>query len=310
MSPTRKPPGRKIRCPQGYSAFVPDPLPPAPFEWSPTLVRALSDADRLIGRLAGEGGRLPNPHVLVRPFVAREAVLSSRIEGTQATLGEILAAEAGAEVERSPQDLREVANYVSALGYGIRRLKKLPLSTRLIREIHEKLMSGVRDNVAAPGAFRRTQNWIGRPGSTLMTASYIPPPPEQLAVCMGELEKFLHEESLPPLVQIALAHYQFEAIHPFPDGNGRTGRIVNALYLVQQQLLSQPVLYLSSYIVKYKSEYYQLLRGVTENNNWHDWTMFMLTALIETSQLTTSKIRNMLSLKEDTEKKMKQSLGP
>src|SRR5690348_9802608 len=142
MPQVRKASGRKIRCPQGYLAFIPNPLPP-PLEWSATLVRTLSDADRLIGRLAGEGGRLPNPHVLVRRFVAREAGLSSRIEGTQATLGELLAAEAGAVVERSPADLREVANYVAALEHGIRLLKKLPLSTRLIREVHGKLMRGV-----------------------------------------------------------------------------------------------------------------------------------------------------------------------
>src|SRR2546427_6781061 len=148
------PPGRTVRCAGGYAAFVPDPLP-TELAWTPTLVRALSDADRLIGRLAGEGGRLPNPHLLIRPFVRREAVLSSRIEGTQATLGELLAAEAGAAVERSPDDLREVANYVVALEYGVRRLRTLPLSLRLVRELHEKLMRGVRGEAAAPGEFRR-----------------------------------------------------------------------------------------------------------------------------------------------------------
>src|SRR5919198_6180336 len=147
------PPGRKVRRAARYAAFVPDPLPPA-LEWTPELVRALSDADRAVGRWAGEGGRLPNPHLRIRPFVRREAVLSSRIEGTQATLGELLAAEAGAAVERSPADLREVANYVAALEHGIRLLKKLPLSTRLIREVHGKLMRGVRGNAATPGEFR------------------------------------------------------------------------------------------------------------------------------------------------------------
>src|ERR1700757_4995771 len=162
-----------------YSAFVPAPLPPA-IAWSPRLIGVLSDADRLIGRLAGEGGRLPNPHVLMRPFVRREAVLSSRIEGTQATLGELLAAEAGAVVERSPEDLREVGNYVVALEHGISLLKKLPLSVRLTRELHEKLMTGVQGHQAAPGRFRKIQNWIGKPGSTIATASYIPPPPGEV----------------------------------------------------------------------------------------------------------------------------------
>ena len=198
-----------------YSAFVPAPLPPA-LEWTPRLIGVLSDADRLIGRLAGEGGRLPNPHVLMRPFVRREAVLSSKIEGTQATLGELLAAEAGAAVERSPEDLREVGNYVVALEHGIVLLKELPLSVRLIRELHEKLMEGVRRQHATPGLFRRTQNWIGGPGSTPATATFIPPPPGEVEPCLAAWENFLHESQLPPLVTIALAHYQFEAIHPSP----------------------------------------------------------------------------------------------
>src|SRR6266567_9410892 len=160
-------PGRRIS--QGaYSAFMPAPLPPA-LEWTPRLIGVLSDADRLIGRLAGEGGRLPNPHVLMRPFVRREAVLSSKIEGTQATLGELLAAEAGAVLDRSPEDLREVGNYVVALEHGISRLKTLPLCVRLVRELHEKLMTGVAGHKAAPGRFRTIQNWIGTPGSTIAT---------------------------------------------------------------------------------------------------------------------------------------------
>src|SRR5438445_6470827 len=168
--------GPRVRCAGGYATFVPDPLPPR-VEWTADLIRALSDADRAIGRLAGEGRRLPNPHLLIRPFVRREAVLSSRIEGTQATLGELLAAEAGAAVERSPADLREVGNYVVALEYGVGRLRKLPLSLRLVKELHEKLMHGVRGESATPGRFRRSQNWIGPPGSTLASATYVPPPP-------------------------------------------------------------------------------------------------------------------------------------
>ncbi len=197
-----------MRCPGGYSAYVPDPLPPE-LSWTPRLVESLSAADHLIGRLSGEGGRLPNPHLLMRPFIRREAVLSSKIEGTQATLGELLEAEAGAPVERSPDDLREVGNYVAALEYGIKRLDKLPLSLRLVRELHERLMKGVRGERAVPGEFRRSQNWIGAPGCTLSQASYVPPPPAELMDCLGAWEKFLHERGTPPLVQAALAHYQF-----------------------------------------------------------------------------------------------------
>src|SRR5881409_65101 len=183
-APASAPPGRRVRCAGGYTAFVPDPLPPE-LEWTPTLVRALSDADRLVGRLAGEGGRLPNPHLLIRPFVRREAVLSSRIEGTRATLGELLAAEAGIAVERSPDDLREVANYVVALEHGMARLKELPICVRLIKELHEKLMTDVRGHHAKRGEFRKIQNWIGKPGCTPETASFVPPPPDDVEPCLG-----------------------------------------------------------------------------------------------------------------------------
>lgn len=273
-----KTPGRHILCPGGYRAFVPDPLPPET-PWTPELVRALSDADRTIGRLAGEGGRLPNPHLLIRPFVRREAVLSSRIEGTQATLGELLAAEAGAAVERSPADLREVANYVVALEYGIKRLKKLPLSLGLLRELHQKLMAGVRGNYATPGEFRRSQNWIGPPGSTLANAVYVPPPPTELMACLGDWEKFLHDRSLPALVQIAMIHSQFEAIHPFLDGNGRVGRLLITLFLVEREILPTPLLYLSAFFEATRRDYYERLRGVTERGEWSEWLQYFLNGI-------------------------------
>jgi Fic family protein len=270
-----KRPGREIRAAGGHKAFVPDPLPPV-LVWSPELVRALSDADRLIGRLAGEGGGLPNPHLLLRPFVRREAVLSSRIEGTQATLGELLAAEAGAKVERSPADLREVGNYVAALEHGIRRLKKLPLSLRLVRELHKKLMTGVRGEHATPGEFRHSQNWIGAPGSTLANATYVPPPPEELMRCLGEWEIFLHDRALPPLVQVALVHYQFEAIHPFLDGNGRVGRLLITLFLVERDILPTPLLYLSAFFEATRRDYYDGLLGVSRRGAWQDWLAYFL----------------------------------
>ena len=283
MGKTGRKAGQLLRQAEGYSAFVPTALPPK-IEWTPPLVRALSDADRLIGRLAGEGGSLPNPHLLMRPFVAREAVLSSRIEGTQATLGELLAAEAGAHVDRSPGDLREVANYVVALEHGMKRLGKLPLSLRLIREVHGKLMRGVRGGDATPGRFRRSQNWIGLPGSTLMTATYVPPPPDKMMDCLGELELFLQDRSLPPLAQIALAHYQFEAIHPFLDGNGRTGRLLTTLFLVERGVLPTPLLYLSAFFEATRREYYGTLRGVTEHSEWESWLEYFLNGVARQSE--------------------------
>lgn len=275
MTPASRPPGRWLRCPGGYKAFAPDPLPPA-LTWTPRLVRALSDADRAVGRLAGEGGRLPNPHLLIRPFVRREAVLSSRIEGTQATLGELLAAEAGAAVARSPADLREVGNYVVALEYGVQRVRELPLSVRLVRELHARLMEGVRGDATTPGEFRRSQNWIGPLGCTLANATYVPPPPAELMPALGAWERFLHDASLPPLVQAALAHYQFEAIHPFLDGNGRVGRLLIILFLVVRSILPTPLLYLSAFFEASRQEYYGRLLGVTERGEWEAWVEYFL----------------------------------
>jgi Fic family protein len=266
-----------------YAAFVPAPLPPV-LEWTPRLIGVLSDADRLIGRLAGEGGRLPNPHILMRPFVRREAVLSSKIEGTQATLGELLAAEAGAAVERSPEDLREVGNYVAALEHGISLLQELPLCVRLVRELHTKLMEGVRGQNATPGIFRTTQNWIGKPGSTLATASYIPPPPGEVEPCLAAWEKFLHESDLPPLVTIALAHYQFEAIHPFLDGNGRVGRLLITLFLIERKILPTPLLYLSAFFEAARRDYYDGLRGVSTSGAWNEWLEYFLLGVARMSE--------------------------
>ena len=282
MAKTANIPG-KLVLQGGYSAFVPAPLPPA-LDWTPRLIRVLSDADRLIGRLAGEGGRLPNPHVLMRPFVRREAVLSSKIEGTQATLGELLAAEAGAVVARSPEDLREVGNYVVALEHGIARLGKIPICVRLVGELHEKLMTGVRGQQAAPGQFRKTQNWIGKPGSTIQTASFIPPPPGEVEPCLAAWERFLDESNLPPLVTIGLAHYQFEAIHPFRDGNGRVGRLLITLFLIERKILPTPLLYLSAFFEASRRDYYDSLRAVSERRAWHEWIEYFLLGVARMSE--------------------------
>jgi Fic family protein len=277
------PSGRWIKTLEGYQAFHPNDLPPA-LEWSRSLVRALSDADHRLGRLAGEGRRLVNPHALIRPFVRREAVYSSRIEGTQATLGELLAAEAGVAVERSPGDLREVGNYVTALEFGVERLRTLPLSLRLVRELHEKLMRGARGEHAMSGEFRRSQNWIGPPGCTLAEASYVPPPAAELMEFLGRWEVFLHEKSLPPLVQAALMHYQFEAIHPFLDGNGRVGRLLITLFLVERQLLPTPLLYLSAFFDATRRDYYEGLRSVTDRGEWDGWIQYFLNGVARQSE--------------------------
>jgi Fic family protein len=222
--------------------------------------------------------------MLMRPFVRREAVLSSKIEGTQATLGELLAAEAGAVVARSPEDLREVGNYVVALEHGIARLGKIPICVRLVRELHEKLMTGVRGEQAAPGHFRKTQNWIGRPGSTIQTASFIPPPPREVEPCLAAWERFLHESNLPPLVAIGLAHYQFEAIHPFRDGNGRVGRLLITLFLIERKILPTPLLYLSAFFEASRRDYYDSLRAVSERSAWHEWIEYFLLGVARMSE--------------------------
>lgn len=275
--------GRWIKTLAGYRAFHPHPLPPE-IVWTPRLVRVLSHADRLLGRLAGEGRRLPNPHLLIRPFVQREAVYSSRIEGTQATLGELLAADAGVSPDRSPEDLREVGNYVTALEHGLKRLESLPLSLRLVRELHEKLMTGVRGDHATPGQFRRTQNWIGRPGCTLANASYVPPPPADLMDHLGRWENFLHDESVPPLVHAALMHYQFEAIHPFIDGNGRVGRLLITLSLCARGVLTEPLLYLSAFFEATRNDYYDGLRGITERGDWAGWLEYFFNGVARQSE--------------------------
>ncbi|MBC8468993.1 MAG: Fic family protein [Planctomycetes bacterium] len=274
--------GKYIKC-TGYEAFVPDPLPPE-IAWTDRLIRSLSDADRLVGQLSGEGKQLPNPHLLIRPFIKREAVLSSRIEGTQATLGELLANEAGAIVNRSPDDLREVGNYVTALDYGIKRLKTLPLSLRLIREVHGKLMEGVQGNHATPGEFRKTQNWIGLAGCTLQNATYVPPSPDLLMDCLGTWEQFLHVQKIPPLVQAGLLHYQFEAIHPFLDGNGRVGRLLIILFLIERKVLTAPFLYISAFFEATRSEYYNLLLVVSRESSWNQWLEYFLNGIARMSE--------------------------
>jgi Fic family protein len=272
---TASAPGRVIRAATGYSAFVPNPLPPD-ISWTPDIVSHLSRADRALGELSGIGRALPNPHLLILPFARREAVLSSRIEGTQASLSDLFAFEASRRFEEK-SDVREVFNYVRALEYGLARLKDLPVSLRLTREIHEQLMRGVRGEHSTPGEFRRSQNWIGPPGCLLNDATFVPPPVEEMRTCLDAFERFVHAQSdIPPLVQLALIHYQFEAIHPFLDGNGRVGRLIIVMLLCLRQLLSQPLLYLSAYFEAHRQTYYQLLLSVSQRGAWKEWVLFFL----------------------------------
>ena len=275
MDIKESPSGKIVKALTGYQAFIPNPLPPI-LEWNNKLVSSLSRADHILGMLAREGVRLPNPHLLMRPFITREAVLSSKIEGTQATLGEMLAQDAGVHVHRHPDDLQEVHNYILALNYGLGRLQDLPLSLRLIKEVHEQLMQGVRGSHATPGEFRKSQNWIGSPGCTLNTAKYVPPLPDELMECLSLFEKFLHDRTLPPLIHIALCHYQFEAIHPFLDGNGRVGRLLIILLLIEHKLLPSPLLYLSAFFEATREEYYKQLYNISSHGTWHEWLLYFL----------------------------------
>lgn len=283
---------------EGYKANYPAPLPPV-IEWTPAIVAKLSHADHLLGRLSGESRRMPNPHILIRPFVQREAVYSSRIEGTQATLGELLAAEAGAEVERSPDDLREVANYVSALEHGMQRLSEMPLSLRLVREMHEILMSGVRGEHATPGEFRKTQNWIGPAGCTLKEAKYVPPPPDALGNCLKDWEAYLHNSEEPTLITCALMHYQFEAIHPFLDGNGRIGRLLISLLLCEKGALHAPMLYLSAFFDATRPDYYAALNGISDRGEWSEWINYFLNGVIRQTEDVLDRAERMNAIIEE-----------
>jgi len=288
------PSGKLIRATGGYRAFVPNPLPPR-LDWDDDLVSILSKADIALGTLSGLGETLPNPHLLIYPFIRREAVLSSRIEGTQSSLSDLLLFEATRVEKRG--DVKEVQNYVRAMEYGLNRLNELPLSLRFIRELHSVLMEGVRGSHATPGEFRQSQNWIGSPGATLDEATFVPPPVPEMQECLNQLEKFLHAETrLPPLVEAALVHYQFETIHPFLDGNGRIGRLLVTLLLCQRNVLGKPLLYLSAFFEQHRQEYYELLLKVSSAGAWRKWIEFFLQAVAEQSADAVTRSRRLQEL--------------
>lgn len=292
--------GRYVNQSTGYRAFLPADLPPdPPVTMDAELLRRLSDADRALGRLDGVATVLPNPDLFVAMFVRQEAVLSSQIEGTQSTLQDILSYEADQSDKSNPGDVEEVVNYVAAMNHGLRRLPELPLSLRLIREIHERLLRDVRGSERTPGEFRRTQNWIGPTGCTLNTADFVPPPPHEMMTALGSLEKFIHDrESLPVLIQCGLIHAQFETIHPFLDGNGRVGRLLITFLLCERQILHRPLLYLSYYLKARRSEYYDRLTAIRSEGNWEAWLKFFLRGIYEVSISATDAARQIMHLRE------------
>lgn len=303
--------GRYIAQPSGYRAFVPAPLPPdPPIRLTGELPALLSTADRALGRLDGSVLTLPRPDLFVFMYVRKEAVLSSQIEGTQSSLQDLLAAEARLFDLDLPRDVDEVINYVRAMSHGLGRLPELPVSVRLIREIHAELMKGVRGERLQPGDLRASQNWIGPGGSTLATATFVPPPHHLVAEALSDLEKFLHAtDDLPPLVKIALAHVQFETIHPFLDGNGRVGRLLITFLLTERGVLHKPVLYLSHYFKRHRQQYYDHLQSVRTHGDWEGWLAFFLRGVIEVAGEAAETARRILQMREDHRAAVTAKLG-
>lgn len=293
--------GRYVRQPAGYRAFLPAPLPPnPPVRIEGRLQRLLSQADLALGRLDGSIQILPNPDLFVFMYVRKEAVLSSQIEGTQSSLQDLLAAEADIYSPEQPRDVDEVVNYVAAMNHGLARLADLPVSVRLIREIHEKLLAGVRGSALTPGELRRSQNWIGPAGCALNTAYFVPPPPDDVAEALSRLERFLHEDDAAPLlIKIGLAHAQFETIHPFLDGNGRVGRLLITFLLCEKGVLNKPVLYLSHFFRKHRQRYYELLQGTRDKGDFESWLEFFLEGVIDVAAEAAETARRIIALRED-----------
>lgn len=268
---------------EGYEAFQPVALPPTPpVAYDDVLVRLLSEADQRVGRLDALANALPDADLFLAMYVRQEALLSSRIEGTECTLDDIIASELSPAAPIS-LDVGEVVNYVAALGHGIARLATLPLSNRLLREVHEVLLRTGRGSDKTPGEFRRSQNWIGRPGCTLAEASFVPPPPHVMKDSLSDLERFLHAPDLPVLVVAGLVHAQFETIHPFLDGNGRSGRLLISLLLHERGTLTKPVLYLSTYLKQHQRDYFRCLTAVREDGDWEGWLKFFLTGVADSA---------------------------
>ena len=310
VSPSQRA-GRYVRQFRGYKAFIPEPLPPTPpVKLSGELQARLSEADLALGRLDGSIQTLPDPDLFVFMYVRKEAVLSSQIEGTQSSLQDVLNAEAEIFGRTGHRDVNEVINYISAMNYGLDRLSELPVSIRLIREIHAQLLQGIRGSHLQPGEVRTSQNWIGPQGCSLNEADFVPPPPHEVPRILGDLENFLHSPNgIPFLVRIGLAHAQFETIHPFLDGNGRMGRLLITFLLCQQKVLLKPVLYLSHFFKMHRTEYYERLQAVRDSGDWEGWLYFFLRGVSEVSAQATNTVRRILALREEHRLLVTDNLG-
>lgn len=290
--------GVMMKTTRGYSAFVPAKLPPdPPIMVDSEMQKLLSLADRKLGRLDGITQILPNPELFVAMYVKKEAVLSAQIEGTQASLVDVLNNPSHESDDRTYNEVSEVVNYVNAMNWGLENLSRLPLSLRLIRNIHKILLEDVRDSNKSPGEFRKSQNWIGPQGCTLETATFIPPTVEDMETSMAELEDYMYEDDdVPALIKIALIHAQFESIHPFLDGNGRMGRLLITFWLCQQEILTQPLLYLSYYFKQNRLEYYDRLMAVRAKGDWENWIKFFLRGVATVSDEATESAKKIIGL--------------
>jgi Fic family protein len=297
---TRAAPGTLVQAPGAsgnYWAFVPNPLPPT-FDLTIELVRILAEAHQALGELNGVGRMLPNPDLLIGPSVRCEAVASSRIEGTTTNFQQLLVYEADPTRPEDAADREEVSNYVRALKYGLERLNALPVSLRLMCEVHERLMAGVRGGDQRPGVFRDRQNMIARHGQTPAEARFVPPPVPAMYQTLDQLEKFIaYPSGLPVLVELGLIHYQFETIHPFLDGNGRLGRLLISLLLCERRCLGHPLLYLSSYLERNRESYLDHLLAVSQTGDWTGWLRFFLQGIAIQSRIAVERCRELLDLR-------------
>lgn len=301
--------GAYRRQPEGFDAFVPASFPPGDIQLERSLVDVLERATLALGKLVGSTEILPDPDLFVYMYIRREAVLSSQIEGTEASLVDVLEYEAELQTAERRVDVQEVSNYVEALRYGLQRVKEFPLSLRLIREIHRVLMTDVRGGEASktPGEFRTTQNWIGGPSPS--SARFVPPPVEEMKRSLGELERFLHADDYPILIRIGLAHAQFETIHPFLDGNGRIGRLLITFLLVHEEVLREPILYLSIFFKRHRQEYYDRLQDVRDHGDWEGWLSFFLEGVATVSKEALATARRIVTLREETRQIVSGRLG-
>ena len=303
--------GTYIRQPTGYAAFFPKPLPPEPPLDVAGLQAVLSQADLALGRLDGAARTLPDSDVFVFMYIRKEALLSSQIEGTQSSLQDVLAIQGQLFAPARPVDAAEVVNYIGAMELGLQQLETLPVSIRLMRNIHRRLLQqDVRGANLTPGEVRTTQNWIGPPGAGIQDAIFVPPPPDVALNSLGDLERFLHaEDDLPLLIRIGLAHAQFETIHPFLDGNGRLGRLLITFLLTQRGVLRKPTLYLSYYFARNRQQYYERLLAVRDDGDWEGWLRFFLHGIVEVAGEAADKVRQIQVLREQDRGAVTETFG-